>query len=396
MDEVLINANQLENSVQKATACLWRTTIPFTVDPVLWRFQVPAWWRNAKGVTKKNYLSLGQAYTKGTKLTMASGPLMQVVPSDAEWARIAANIVEYGQRRLIDVPAQITAFDDELPRVLQPVRAMAPALVAYSDREDRINRLLVEASRDATDAPLAAQVIIPFERLMDPSEVQKVLETTPTAGISSYFLWTTDVSEQMMLSDTSIYATILALVSQLSNRGIPVVFQHGNYSIMALHDFGLVGTTHHLGWVDHGGPTQQMEFAVRSCRTYAPAVRHSILFGRAATAGRSLNRDEYADQYCGCLFCLGAFDDLGVHPLDLLLQDEERVDKKGKKRRTPTEPAVAANTWHYLWNRQLEVQAFSANSARDVVRRDIERAALLLGTAESEGLERLAEVIEGA
>src|SRR5689334_8172326 len=111
MDEVLINANQLENSVQKATACLWKTTIPFTVDPVLWRFQVPEWWRSAKGVTKKNYTSLGQAYTKGTKLTMASGPLMQVVPSDAEWARIAANIIEYGQRRLIDVPAQITAFD---------------------------------------------------------------------------------------------------------------------------------------------------------------------------------------------------------------------------------------------------------------------------------------------
>src|SRR5208282_4774090 len=76
MDEIVVNANQLENSIQATTACLWRTTLPFSVDPVLWRFQVPAWsFRNADGETKRNYKRLGQAYAKGTGITLGSTPL---------------------------------------------------------------------------------------------------------------------------------------------------------------------------------------------------------------------------------------------------------------------------------------------------------------------------------
>jgi hypothetical protein len=395
MDEILINANQLENSLQKATACLWKTTIPFAVDPVLWRFQVPAWWQDSEGETKKNYTQLGQEYTKGTQVRLASGPLLDVVPTDADWVRIAANIVEYEQRRLLDVPAQMTTFDEETPRVLQPVRVVAPALVANSEREDRINRLLVDASRDAAAGPLAAQVIVPPERLFDPEEVRRVLDATPTDGISSYFVWTPKISEQFMLADSGVFESVLGLISSLAERGIPVVHQYGNYAIAALHDFGLMATTHHLGWVDHGEPAEQLKFAIRSCRTYVPAVRHSILFGRAASVGRSLERDEYADRYCACPFCLGVFD-AGQHPLDLLLEDEERVDKKGRRRRTPTSRAVSANIWHYLWSRQLEVVDFSRAPAVEVVRRDLERAALLLGSTESQGLERLAEGLQGA
>lgn len=395
MDEILINANQLENSLQKATACLWKTTIPFTVDPVLWRFQVPAWWQNSDGETKKNYARLGQEYTKGTPVRLASGPLLDVVSTDAQWAKIATNVVEYEQRRLVDVPAQLTTFDEELPRILQPVRVVAPALVANSEREDRINRLLVDASRDATESPLAAQVIVPLDRLVDSDEVRRLLDVTPTDGISSYFVWTPKISEQFMLADSRVFDSVLSLIATLAERGIPVVHQYGNYSIAALHDVGLMAMTHHLSWVDHGEPAEQMKFAIRSCRTYVPAVRHSILFGRAASAGRALDRDEYANRYCACPFCLGVFD-AGEHPLDLLLEDEERVDKKGRKRRTPTSRAVSANIWHYLWSRQLEVVDFSTAPAVEVVRRDIERAALLLGSAESQGLERLAEGLQGA
>src|SRR5207302_6337152 len=75
MDEVLVNANQLENSIQATTAALWKTTLPFSVDPVLWRFQVPAWSRNLKGDTKRNYKRLAAAYTKGLGVTLGSEPL---------------------------------------------------------------------------------------------------------------------------------------------------------------------------------------------------------------------------------------------------------------------------------------------------------------------------------
>lgn len=395
MDEILVNANQLENSVQSTATCLWMTTIPFAVDPVLWRFQVPAWWRRSDGNTKRNYAELGRAYTKGTDIRVASGPLADVVPTDTDWTTLAANVITYEQARLLDVPAQLTAFDEAAPRELHPVRLIAPALVAYSPREDRINRLLIEASCAATGRPVAAQVIVPPERLVELQALDQLLSTVPIDGVNSYFVWTPQITEELLLAERAAFLGVLRLISNLAGRGVPVGHQYGNYAIAALHDLGLAALTHHLGWVDHGEPAEQQEFMVRSCRTYLPAVRHSIPFNRAAAAGRSLNRDEYAARYCECPFCIGAFD-VGEHPLDLLLEDEPFVDKRGRSRLVPTSRAVGANTWHYLWSRQLEIAAFSSAPAVDVVRRDVERAALLLGNSESQGLQRLAQGLLGA
>lgn len=395
MDETLVNANQLENSVQSTAACLWTTTLPFAVDPVLWRFQVPEWWRRNDGETKKNYAALGKAYTRGTDIKLASGPLVDVVPDDSAWMKLAANVMGYEDTRLLNVPAQLAAFDEALPRVLQPVRLIAPGLVAYSAREDRINRLLVEASCGAAGRPVAAQVIVPHERLVDPSALDELLKTIPTDGVSSYFVWTPQISEELLLAEREVFVGVLNIVATLANRGIPVGHQYGNYAIAALHDLGLAATTHHLGWVDHGEPAEHQEFMVRSCRTYVPAVRHSIPFARAATAGASLGRDQFAEQYCECSFCIGAFD-AGQHPLDLLLEDQPFMDKRGRSRLMPTSRAVGANTWHYLWSRRLEVAAFSSAPAVEVVRRDVERAALLLGESESRGLQRLAQELPGA
>src|SRR5437879_1921056 len=97
MDEVILNANQLENSVESTAVALRRTTLPFTVDPVLWRFQVPKWWRNDRGETKSNYRRLGAAYVKGTSIKIAAGPLLETVATDDEWRMLAANVIGYQQ-----------------------------------------------------------------------------------------------------------------------------------------------------------------------------------------------------------------------------------------------------------------------------------------------------------
>src|SRR5664280_922158 len=79
MDEVIVNANQLENSAQSTAAVLWRNSLPFSIDPVLWRFQLPAWSSNGKGDTKRNYKRLGMAYADGTNLELGGAPLIDVV-----------------------------------------------------------------------------------------------------------------------------------------------------------------------------------------------------------------------------------------------------------------------------------------------------------------------------
>lgn len=395
MDEIVVNANQLENSVQATAAALLKTTLPFSVDPVLWRFQVPRWWRNAKGDTKRNYTRLGAAYAKGTNIKIAAGPLVDTVPTDGDWRALAANVIRYQQTRLLGVPTQLDLLDMENPRELHPVRLIAPGLVAYSSAEDRINRLLVEASASAADEPIAAQVIVPPERLIDSSELDRLLASVPADGISSYFVWTPEVTEELLLTDPDILGALLRLLSRLADRGIPVGHQHANYTVAALHDLGLAAVMHHLGWVDKGEPAEEQRFMMRSCRTYVPGVRRSRTFEEAARVGQTLTAGDYAERYCECAFCLGSFK-AGQHPLDLLLEQQLVILSNGRERPIPTSRAVGVNTWHFLLSRRLEIQAFSQDPAVDVIRRDIERATRLAGTKESDRLRRLADELRSA
>ena len=397
MDEVTINANQLENDIQSAAVTLWRTTLPFTVDPVLWRFQVPEWWRNDKGATKRNYARLGAWYAKGTRIPIASVPLVDAVEDARDWSALAANAVDYQCSRLLGVPTHLTLFEDNVPvRALHPARIIAPALVSFTPAEDSINAILFEAAATALGKPLAAQVIIPPERLLGSESIQDLLASVPREGVTTYMLWTPQITEELLLAEQTIFTRVLGLVASLSQRGVPVIHQHGNYAIAALRDAGLLAMTHHLGWVDHGEPAQQTGFARRSCRTYVPGVRHSMKFERAIEAGRHLGRDEYADRYCECPFCLGVFDELREHPLDLLLEEHSIVDKRNRTYRVPTGRAVTANTFHYLWSRHLEMRAFGSNSAFDVVSRDLERAGRLLDGEDVSGLRHLADLLRSA
>lgn len=393
MDEVIVNANQLENSIQATAAALWKTTLPFSVDPVLWRFQVPAWSQKATGDRKRNYKRLGAAYTKGTGLTIGSAPLLDTVSTDERWGRLAANVVAYQRDRLHDVPTQLELLADL--RELYPSRLTAPALVAFSEREDRINRLMIDAAAVEAQTGVGVQIILPIERLVDHSGLRKLIAATPTDGVSSYSLWTPQVTEERLLSDPSILAALLRLIGDLSARGIAVGHQYANYTVAALHDVGLASVTQHLGWVDKGEPVAEQSFALRSCRTYVPGVRHCVRFHEADALGRDLDADEYAERYCECTFCAGMFQ-RGQHPFELLLETQTVVMKNGREREIPTSQSVGANTWHFLLSRRNEVNAFSTRPAVAVIEDDIERASALKRGTDAARLSHLATELKSA
>lgn len=392
MDEVVVNANQLENSIQSTAAVLWKTTLPFSVDPVLWRFQLPAWSDNGKGDTKRNYKRLGVAYASGTDLTLGEAPLRDVVTDEEHWRVLGANVIRYQKERLLSVPTQLDLLAEL--RELRPVRLMAPSLVAFSRAEDRVNRLLFEAAAEAADVPVAAQVIVPFKRLVDRGEMDKVIASAPTDGVSSYFVWTPKVTEERLLGDEAMLSALIRLVGALAERGTPVGHEYANYTIFALRSAGIDAVTHHLGWTDRGEPGDERGGGPRSCQTYVPSVRHCLPFSEALTLGRSLTAEEYRDQYCECKFCMGAFDQ-GGHPFDLLLQSQP-VTVGRQERLMPTSQSVGANTWHFLLSRRLEVEAFSKDAAADVIRGDIDRASALHRDGDASRLLRLATRLPAA
>jgi len=391
MDEIVVNANQLENSPESTATAVQQTTLPYSIDPVLTRFQVPEWWKNDKGDTKRNYSRLGAAYVKGTSIEIAAGPLLQTVPSDKEWAVLAANVIEYQRNRLVQLRPQMDLFRPEL----KPTRVIAPALVAFSDAEDRINQLLATAGAEAAGEAIALPIVVPAERLRDVGELDRILACAPTDGISSYFLWTPRVTEELLLNDRALLGGVLHLVSRLAERGIPVGHMHATYVIAALHDLGISAVIHHMGWVDKGEAADENRGGLRSCQTYATGVRRCVRFDTARALGRSLDAAAYMQRFCNCTFCTGSFD-AGQHPLDLLLEDRIVHIRNRPDRLTPTSRAVALNTWHYLLSRRQEVEAFSAQPAVDVLAADIDRAAALAGGRESDRLRRLAAELHTA
>ncbi len=392
MDEIVVNANQLENSVQSTAAVLWRSTLQFSVDPVLWRFQLPAWSDNGKGDVKRNYKRLGAAYARGTGLTLGPTPMVDVVATDEQWRMIARNAVTYQRDRLLSVPTQLELLDDL--RELRPSRLVAPALVAFSENEDRLNRLMVEASAEAVGQAVGAQVIIPVERLLDRAQLDATLAAAPSDGVNAYLIWTPKITEERLIVGDTMLSALIYAVTTLAERGIAVGHQYANYAIFTLHSAGLAAVTHHLGWTDHGEPAEEQGPRTRSCQLYVPGVRHCLKFPEANILGRSLSPEDYVEHFCDCAFCAGAFQD-GLHPLDILL-GMHSVAVGDHVRWTPTSQAVGANTWHFLLNRRLEVDAFSRSPASDVLARDIERAASLNRLGDVNRLEHLANGLPAA
>jgi hypothetical protein len=393
MDELLINANQLENSPESTAVALRQTGLTYSIDPMLYRFQKPAWWRNAKGETKRNYARLAKTYVRNTSIELPAGPLVDVVGSTIEWQTLAGNVIAY-QRSKLDTPTQLDLLSSEMPAVLRPIRLNAPALVADTVNEDHINRLLAEASAAAAGEPISVPVIVPLERLGNPQELDLLLASIMEDSVGSYFVWTPRVTEERLMADHGLFGGLVRLISTLAARGIPVGHLHGTYVIAALHEAGVAAFVHHLGWTDRGEPAEQSGGGPRACQTYVPAIRHCTRFEQAYALGRSLDADAYAERYCNCGFCVGAFG-AGAHPLDLLL--ESQVVTVGRAERdTPTSRAVGVNIWHYLLARRQEIDAFSELRASQVIQRDIRRAASLTGDRDVGRFRRLADELQSA
>lgn len=389
-DELIVNANQLENSPESTAAHLRGTGYSYMIDPVLWRFQVPEWWRNDKGETKRNYRRLAKRYSEGTSIRMEEGRLLDAVKTAAEWERLSANIVRYQKDRL-EISCQLDLLDPTMSRELRPSRFIAPALVAESSREDEVNRLLIEGAAAAAGVPVLAMVVIPKERLTM-SRIDELIRTVPETGVRGVLLWTPAVTEDFLVGNHEALAALVLVIRTLGSRGIPVIQTQLGYTAAALSVVGIAGVAHHIGWVDSGEPAQESGGFARSCRTYVPGIRSSMRFGDAEACGRPLSRVQYEERYCECDFCVGVFS-RGEHPLDILLEDQP---VGLSTRRTPTSRATSANIWHYLLARGLEVRAFSSRRFDDVIAADIERAAALAGTGHALHLERLAKELSAA
>ena len=103
----------------------------------------------------------------------------------------------------LNTPTQLDLLSAAAPRVLHPTRISVPALVADTAEEDRINRVLAEASAEAAGEGVCLSVIVPAARLADRHELKRLLRSVLEQGASSYFLWTPESAKSDYLTAAS-------------------------------------------------------------------------------------------------------------------------------------------------------------------------------------------------
>ena len=136
MDEVLVNANELENSPDSTTTALRKTAVPFSIDPMLTRFQFPGSLQNEKGETKRNFRRLAAEYAEGTGVPIGSGPLVDMVTTDESWRPLpATSSPTSGTASSKSRSAKLELFSFDQPQELRPARSSgAGACFPNNDR----------------------------------------------------------------------------------------------------------------------------------------------------------------------------------------------------------------------------------------------------------------------
>lgn len=375
MDAVLINANHLEHHLHTTAARTKQLGLPYLVDPMLWRFQVPAWWRRqSDGATKKNFVRLAAHYFSGTNVCVADSALGPEV-SDGDWRQIAANVILYEKARIVDEGGGLLAM---MEGGHAPAALIAPYLLANSPTEDRINRLLIEAAASQAGSKVIGHLALPVERIKVGRDLDEAADSIASDNVLGCFIWTERLTEERLYSSDADFDALLHIIDRLASKGIALWHAHGHFTAAALTQSGLTGLAHNLYWVDYGMQAAQPKGTPHySTRTYVPGLHQTLHFNNAIEIGRGLSIDKYRELYCSCHFCSSLIEH-DQHPLDSMLEVMEVPGARGGIQYRPTDRALGANTYHYLWARQQEMAMFAANAAHDVLVAEVLRGQELL------------------
>jgi hypothetical protein len=374
---VVVNANLLEHRAARVSDWLADRGIPFLVDPVLWKFQVPSWWQREDGGLRRNFARLARSYGgAGTRLGVGLAPIMQIAPSDDEWRRLARNVIRYQRDRIRAEAGDLALLMGYSRTPAEPIADIAPYVLAYDREHDRVNGLLLTTAAEEAAGPLVGCLALPRNRAVETSELESALGVIVDARPAGCLVWFEGMTEELMLDDESTLNAFLHAVDRLGRAGVAVWHAHGGYSAFALRSRGLTGFVHPLAWKDNGMPAQQPSaVVVRSCTTYATGFRGSVHFQRAMSWGGGLSGRDFLRLYCDCHFCSSTID-AGGHPFEHLLE----VTTVGATRReTPTSLSVAANELHFLFSRADEERSFEGDTVAAVLARARERAHQLTG-----------------
>ena len=371
--EVLLNANLVE-ATSSATAVfldeLRRYGRPFTIDPVTYVFSVnpqaisvP----NREGGTRlrRTFAALREAY-EIPRITSQDilGPEM----FDQEAVESFSNaVVSYQISKLSDALAADATFLDlgDAEPTLSPNRILAP----YFELSGELNwlevniRLLQETT---SQRPADAWAVICLDGLLldDELVVDRIGSDYRSVECNGYMIWLTDFDETLVT--TGQIRGFRSLVRRLagSDADRAVINMYGGFFSTLLHPDGLTGISHGLGYGERRSLIPAVGGGLPPARYYLKPVHHGISMGELGTVAETVSRgQDFLSRVCGCPICRELLRQ-GTAGLARQFSQTERKPYRNSYRDYPTQEVYRLARYHFLYNRNVEIQ--DVNSASDV------------------------------
>jgi len=378
-DGIIIGANIIE-ATAGATASLvgQRLKIPYYIDPMTYVFGCDLnGIRSEQKRKKKTVIDYKRSYRKlASELgTLFSHVLERKTPvnlgdfTSAILNELCQKVVEYQLKRLHTEFEKDEEYKEYAESIPKPTAVFSPYF--FIENKDWLD-LFFSLSKTTADTkpgvPVYSVLCADYKWLVENSFTDKVITGIPKTGIDGIWLWFSNFDEWNV--QEQYLKGFKNLVEQLSQKGLEVYNRHGGYFSLALHEFGMNGISHGVGYGE-----KKDVFQIKGPPT-TPVVQYYLpdvykRFGVDAIE-RCLDNlgiktpQEFYESICDCVICKGVIKN---NLSEFVSFGDTHYAKPTSKKPTQTPAAAKRCRFHFLVNRIRERDFVGGNDLATIVQK---------------------------
>ena len=373
-DQLVINATMVAHMPGAiASFVIQRAKKPYFIDPQTHAFQhdvahLESTSERSKGEIKRSVKRLLKRYGEPVE-KIVDEERRFVLPEDFSDEKLRRDfvwrVVDY-QLNALSEQAQ-SSEDSKYYQFLKdkgivgstefrPIFVVAPYFCMESNTLDKWIELNLSFAKDTKeiafkkDVPLAVQIVISQKLLLNPRQIETLVEKYSGLEADAFLIWVDSFSEQE--SSEEALDALVELANGLRTKAPVVNLYSGFFSALLVHIGILAGATHSLEYGEKR-PVVPVGGGIPVAKFYVPALHTRLAFRTAVRAVRSLggfdSTEAFHENVCDCKRCREV---VSKDPdQDFLAYGRTKV--KGG-RQYPVRETVENSVRHYMWSKANE------------------------------------------
>ena len=316
---IVINANLIEGCPAATPALVVASAnkgIPYWIDPYTYPFAENVRFVMSQGgdgsAVKRTFLRLAQKYGPpiSTRLEQRERLVPEDLADDGVVNGLCESVLGYQLTRLaseFEKDEEMKAFVGSMP---MPTFVVAPYFfMGHKRRWRQVNARLALAFSELADSEnLRALVPICFaqELLDDRSSLKQIVDSWSAIECSGYAIWISDLVERNVSLER--LKALKEMCGGLSDGGKVVINTHGGYLSALLHEAGMTGFSHGVGYGEHRDVVPVLGGGPPPAQFYFPPLHRMLHPLQVETFFDPLGvhtATDFHEKICGCTICRG-------------------------------------------------------------------------------------------